>query len=118
MLIVSDDMIVDMESNKKVSPIVTELFLRRKKLNISLVFIPQTYFKLPNPIRLDATSYFIMKIPNKRQLQQIASNHSSEIDVKDFMKFKDYTKEPHSFLVNDMQIIHYDRGRTYYKNEY
>ena len=104
-LIVFDDMIADMESNKKLSPIVTELFLRGRKLNISLVFISQSYFKVPKTIRLNATHYFIMKIPNKRELQQIASNHSSDIDFKDFMKlYKDYTKEPYSFLVNDTTL--------------
>ena len=63
-----------------------------------------------------------MKIPNKRELQQIAPNHSSSIDVKDFIKlYKDYTEEPYSFLVNDTtchQIIHYNLGTTFYKNEY
>ena len=100
-----DNMIADMESNKKLSPKVTELFLRGRKLNISLVFISQSYFKVPKTIRLNATHYFIMKIPNKRELQQIASNHSSDIDFKDFMKlYKDYTKEPYSFLVNDTTL--------------
>ena len=61
-----------MESNKKLYPVVTELFLRGRKLNISLVFILQSYFKVPKTIRLNATHYFIMKIPNKRELQQIA----------------------------------------------
>ena len=65
-LIVFDDMIADMESSEKLSPIVTELFLRGRKLNISLIFIPQSYFKVPKTIRLNATHYFIMKIPNKR----------------------------------------------------
>ena len=93
LLIVSDDMMADMVSNKKSSPIVTELFLRGTKLNISLVFISQSYFKVPKTIRLNVTHYFIIKIPNKRELQQIASNHSSDIDFKDFMKFyTDYTK--------------------------
>ena len=88
-------MIADIESNKKLSLIVTELFLRGTKLNISLVFISQSYFKMPKTMRLSATYYFIMNIPNKRKLQQIASNHSSDIDFKDFMKlYKDYTKEP------------------------
>ena len=92
-LIVSDDMMADMVSNKKSSPIVTELFLRGTKLNISLVVISQSYFKVPKTIRLNATHYFIIKIPNKRELQQIASNHSSDIDFKDFMKlYTDYTK--------------------------
>ena len=94
-----------MESNEKLSPIVTELFIRGRKLNISLVFISQSYFKVPKTIRLNATHYFIMKIPNKRELQQIASNHSSDIDFKDFMKlYIDYTKEPYSFLVNDSTL--------------
>ena len=61
---------------------------------------------MPKTIRLSAAHYFIMKIPNKRELQQIASNHSSDIDFKDFMKlYKDYTKEPYSFLVNDFSVI-------------
>ena len=99
-----DDMIVDMESNKKLSPIVTELFLRGRKLNISLVFISQSYFKVPKTIRLNAT-HSITKIPIKREPQQVASNHLYDIDFKDFMKlYKDYIKEPHSFLVNDMTL--------------
>ena len=65
-------MIADIEPNKKLSPIVTELLLRGTKFNISLVFISQSYFKVPKTIRLNATHYFIMKIPNKRELQQIA----------------------------------------------
>ena len=89
-------MIADIESNKNLSPVVTELLLREKKLNISLVFIPQSYFKVHKTISLNATYYFIMKIPNKRELQQIASNHSSDIEWKDFTKFyKGYTKEPY-----------------------
>ena len=79
-LIVFDDMIADMLSNKKLNPIVTELFIRGRKLNISLVFITQSYFAVPKNIRLNSTHYFVMKIPNKRELQQIASNHSSDID--------------------------------------
>ena len=86
---------------KKLSPIVTELFLRERNLNISLVFISQYYFKVPKTIRLNITHYFIMKISNKRELQQIPLNHLSDIDFKDFTKlYKDYTKEQYSFLVN------------------
>ena len=73
-LIVFDNTIADMESNKKLGPLVNELFLRRRQLNILLVFISQSYFKVPKTIRLNATYYFIMKIPNKRELQQITSN--------------------------------------------
>ena len=105
MVIVFDDMIADMKSKKKLSPIVTELFLRGKKLNISLVFILQSYFKVPKTIKLNATQYFFMEIPNKRELQHIASNHLSDIDFKDFMKlYKGYNKEPYLCLVNDSTL--------------
>ena len=83
-----------MKSNKKLSPIVTELFLTERKLDISLVFVSQSYFKVPKIIRLDATHYFIMKIPIRRDLQQVASSHSSGIEFKDFMKlYKEYKKK-------------------------
>ena len=60
---------------------------------------------MPKTIRLNATHSFIMKIPNKKELQQIASNHLSETDFKDLMKhYKDYTKETYSFLVNDTTL--------------
>ena len=68
-LIVSNDMIGDMETNKKISSIVTESNLRGRKLSILLVLFSPTYFKLPKTIRLNATHYFIMKIPNKRERQ-------------------------------------------------
>ena len=104
-LIVFDGMIADMINNNKLNPIVTELFIRCRKLNISIVFIAQSYFKVPKDVRLNSTHFFIMKIPNKRELQQIVLNHSSDIDFKDFMKiYKKYTKEPHSFLVNDTTL--------------
>ena len=86
-LIVFDDMITDMINNKKSDSIVTELFIRGRKLNTSIVFITQSYFKVPKDVRLNSTHFFVMKIPNKRELQQIALNHSSDIDFKDFMKF-------------------------------
>ena len=105
-LIVFDDMIADIINNKKLNPIVTELFIRGRKLNISIVFITQSYFKVPKDVRLNSTHFFIMKILNKRELQQIAStNHSSDIDFKDFMKiYKESTKESYSFLVNDATL--------------
>ena len=71
-------MIADMIYNKKLNSIATELFIRGRKLNISLVFIKQSYFKVPKDARLNTTHFFIMKIPNKRELQQIAINHSSD----------------------------------------
>ena len=98
-------MIADMESNKKSCPIVTESFLRERKLNISLDFISQSYFKVPKTTRPNVTHYFIMKVSSKRGLPQIVSNRPSNIDFKDFMKlYKDYTKEPYSFLVNDTTL--------------
>ena len=74
MSVVFDYMITDIKTNKKLSPIVTELFMTGRKFNILLAFMSQSYFKVPNDIRLNATHCFIMKIPNKRELQQLASN--------------------------------------------
>ena len=90
-------MIADMNNNKKLNPVVTELFIRDRKLGISIVFITQSYFKLPKDVRINSTHFFIMKISSKRELQQTALNHSSDIDFKDFMKIikdkKEQTKE-------------------------
>ena len=98
-------MIADMIHNKKLNSIVTELFIRGRKLNISLVFITQSYFKVPKDVRLNSTHFFIMKIPNKRELQQIALNHSSHINSKDFTTmYKKCTTEPYSFLVNNATL--------------
>ena len=69
-------MIANRINNKKLNSIVTELFIRGRKLNISLAFITQSYFKVPKDVRLNSTHFFIIKIPNKRELQQIALNHS------------------------------------------
>ena len=82
-------MVADMESNKILTPIAINLFLRGTKLNISFVSISQSIRQI---IRLNATHYFIMKIPNRRELQQSASNHSSDIYFENFMKlYEDYT---------------------------
>ena len=104
-LIVLDDMIADMINNKKLNSIVSELFIRGRKLNISLVFITQSYFKVPKDVRLNTTHFFIAKIPNKRELQQIAINHSSNVSTKDFANiYRKYTAEPYSFLVDDTTL--------------
>ena len=104
-LIVFYNMIADMIHNKKLNSMVTELFIRGRKLSISLVFITQSYFEVPKDVRLNTTHFFIMKIPNKRELQQIAINHSSDIDFKYFVKiYKKCTDEPYSFLVNDTTL--------------
>ena len=99
-LITFDDMIVDLLSNKKLNETVTVLFIRSIKLNISLVFITQYYFAVPKNIRLNSTYYFIIEIPNKWELQQIALNLSSVINFEDFMNlYKKWTAKPYSFLV-------------------
>ena len=104
-LIAFDDMIADMINNKKLNPVVTELFIRGRKLNISIVFITQSHFKVPKDVRLNSTHFFILKIPNKRELQQIALNHSSDIDFKDFIKiYKKCTAKLYPFLVNDITL--------------
>ena len=101
-LTVFDNMIADMLNNKKPNRIVTELLIRGRKLKISLVFITQSYFAVPKNIRLNSTRYFIMKILNKRELQQIASYHSLNIDFRDFTSlYKKYTAKPCTFLVID-----------------
>ena len=97
-LIVFDDIITDMINNKKLNPIVTQLFLRGRKINISIAFIIKSYFKVSKDLRLNSTDFFILKISNKRELQQTALNHSSDIDFKDFLQiYKKCTAEPNSF---------------------
>ena len=103
-LIVFDDMIADI-TNKKFQSIIKELFIRCKKLNISLVLITQSYFFVPKDVRLNSTHYLIMKINNKRELQNIAFNHSANIDYQDFMKiYRECTREPYSFLTIDTTL--------------
>ena len=81
-LIVFDDMIADIMTNKKFQAIIKELFVRCRKLNISLVFITQSYFSAPKDVRLNSTHYLIMEINNKRELRNIAINHSANIIIK------------------------------------
>ena len=101
-LIVFDDMIADIMINKKFQSIIKELFIRCRKLNISLVFITQSYFSAPKDIRLNSTHYLIIKINNKRELQSIAINHSTDIDYQDFIKiYRECTKKPYNFLTID-----------------
>ena len=104
-LIVFDDMIADIMTNKRFQAIIKELFIRCRKLNISLVFITQPYFNVPKEVRLNSTHCLIMKIHNKRELQQIAMNHSADIDYKDFLKiYRNCTKEPYSFFTIDTAL--------------
>ena len=98
-------MTVDMISIKNVNSIVTALFIRARKINISHFFIAQSCFKVPKDVRLNTTHFFNVKTSNKRELQQIALNHSSDFNTKDFTKIhKKYTAEPYSFLVNDTTL--------------
>ena len=78
-----DDVVADIMTDKKFQAIIKELLIRCRKLNRSLVFITQSYFYVPKEVRLNSTHYLIMKIHNKRELQQFATNHSADIDYKD-----------------------------------
>ena len=103
-LIVFDDMITNIITNKEFQVIIKELFIICRKLNISLVFITQSYFSVPKDVRLNSTHYSIMKI-NKRELQNIAINHSADIDYQDFIKiYGRCTKEPYNFLTIDITL--------------
>ena len=83
----------DIMGNKKCQAIIKELFRRCRKLNIPLVFITQSYFSVPKDVRLNSTHYLIMKISNKRELQNIVINHSADIDYKGFLKiYREYTR--------------------------
>ena len=86
-LIGCDDMIADIIHNKKLNSIVTRFFIRGRKLNIFLVFIRQSYFNVPKDVRLNTSHFFIAKTPNKKELQQISINHSSDISTDDFQKY-------------------------------
>ena len=109
-------MIAVILSNKKINPIVTELFTRGRKLNIYLVFIIQSYFAVPKNIRLNSIHCFVMKTLNKRELQEIVFNHSSDIEFQDFMNlYKKLTAKPYSFLVIDTTLAS-DNSSRFRKN--
>ena len=104
-LIVFDDMIADIMTNKTFQAIIKELFIRCRKLNISLVFTTQSYFSVPKDVRLNSAHYLIMKINNKRELQNVAINHSADIDYQDFIKiYRECTKESYNFLTIDTTL--------------
>ena len=104
-LIVFDDMIADIMTNKKFQSIIKELFIRCRKINISLVFITQSYFSVPKVVRLNSMHYFMTKTNNKRELQNIAINHSADIHYKDFIKnYRECTKEPYNVLTIDTTL--------------
>ena len=98
-------LITDIMTNKKFQAIVKELFIRCRKLNISLVFITQSYFSVPKGVILNSTHYLIRKINNKRDLQNIAINHSADIDYQDFIKiYRECTQKPYNFLTIDTTL--------------
>ena len=102
---VFDDMIADIMTNKRFQVIIKYLFIGCRKLNISLIFITQSYFSVPKEVRFNSTHYLIMKIYNKRESQEIAINHSVDIDYKDFLKiYRNCAKEPYSFLAIDTKL--------------
>ena len=80
-------------TNKRFQAIIKELFIRCRKLNISLAFIMQSYISVPKDVRLNSTHYLIMKINKKRELQNITINHSADIDYQDFINiYRECTK--------------------------
>ena len=104
-LIVFDDMIADIMT-KRFQAAIKELFIRCRKLNISLVFITQSYFSAPEEVRLNSTHYLIIKVHNKRELKNIATNHSADIDYEELLKiYRNCTKKPYSFLTIDTTLL-------------
>ena len=102
LLLAFDDMIADMIHNKKLNSIIIELFIRGRKLSISLVFITQLYFKFPKDVRLNTSHFFIAKVPNKKEIPQLARNHSSDIDTKDFANIYIYIY----IFIENVQVNH------------
>ena len=101
-LIVFDDMIADIEYNKNFKRIIKELFYRARKINVSIAFITQSYFRTLKDARLNNTHYILMKIGNKKELKRIAEEKSGHLDYKDFLKIYNYcTREPYSFMTID-----------------
>ena len=101
-LIVFDDTIADIEYNKNFKRIIKELFHRAGKINVSIVFITQCYFRALKDARLNSTHYILMKIGNKKELKSIAEEKSGHLDYKDFLKMYNYcTREPYSFMTID-----------------
>ena len=101
-LIIFDDMISDIMRSEKFKAIVKELFIRCRKLNISIVFITQSYFRTTKDARLNSTHYILMKIGNKKELKSIAEENSGHLDFKEFLKIYNHcTRDPYSFMMVD-----------------
>ena len=113
--IIFDDMISHVMSDKKAQKILKDLFIRCRKLNISLCFLIQPYFSVPKDVRLNCTHYILFKLNNKRELQNIAINHSADIDYEDFIKiYIICTRKPFNFFIIDTKnnkfIKHFDQS--------
>ena len=101
-LIVFDDMIADIEYNKNFKRIIKELFYRARKINVSIVFITESYFRTLKDARLNSTHYIFMRLGNKKEVKRIAEENSGHLDHKDFFKMYNYcTKDPYSFMTID-----------------
>ena len=101
-LIVFDDMIADIEYNKNFKRIIKELFYRARKINVSIAFITQSYFRALKDARLNSTHYILMKIRSKKELKRIAEEKSGHADYKDFLEMYNYCiREPYSFMLID-----------------
>ena len=101
-LIVFDDMIADIEYNKNFKRIIKELFYRARKINVSIIFITQSYFRALKYARLNTKHYILMKIGNKKELKRIAEEKSDHLDYKDFLEMYNYCiKKPYSFMTTD-----------------
>ena len=104
-LVLFDDMIADIMTNKKFRTIIEELFIRCRKLNISLVFITQSYFSVRKDMRLSSTHFLIMKMNKRKELQNVAINHSEEIDYNDIVRiYRECRRKLYSFLTTDTTL--------------
>ena len=104
-LIVFDDMIADIEYNKNFKRLIKELFSRARKINVSIVFIMQSYFRALKDARLNSMHYILMKISNKKELKIIAEEKSGHLDCKDYLKIYNYcTRESYSFMMIDARL--------------
>ena len=104
-LIIFDDMIADIINNKNFKAIDKEFFIRCRKLNVSIVFITQSYFRTPKDARLNSTHHIIMKIQNKKELQSIAQEDCGDIDLKDILSmYQKFTNDLYSSMIIDTTL--------------
>ena len=96
------DMTADIEYNTDFKKIIKKVFFMGRKINVSIVFITQSYFRALKDARLNSTHYILVKISNKKELRKIAEEKSGHLGYKDFLKIYNYcTREPYSFMMID-----------------